>query len=1290
MGLTLYIGGSGAGKSCLLLNEIIRQAIEKPEKKFYVIVPEQFTMQTQKELVRLHPCHGILNIDVLSFDRLAYRVFEEVGFRKEELLEEIGKSFVLERIALDKKKELPFFGQNLVKPGNLAEMKSMISELLQYGISPADLSAAESGTSGETSETVRKDKTAGAGSTGNDAAGAGNTGNRAAGQSAKGGSARLLDLKLHDIRVIYQGFIDYLADRYMTAEEVPDVLSRVADRSKSLKDSVLVLDGFTGFTPIQLKLMRKLLPLAEETYVTVTMDPDENPFGKYRETDLFSMSHEMAVQLARISDETQVKVNPPVILQSHYRFAESGELAFLEKNLFRRRHGVWAEKQAGATGATDIENSVQPETATEDATGEENSAKMEAVKTDAGEAEAVKTEAVKTDAAETYAGIRIFAAANPLEEIEEAARTISRMVRTEGLRYRDFAIITGDLASYGNYVRQVFQKTKIPYFIDEKRFLLHSPFVEYVRAAVEACAEDYSYDSIFRLLRSGMSGIAEEDIDRLENYVLALGIRGKKRWHAKWMFNYKGEDPGEVPEIDAIGKKVCALLDPLANAFSVRGGTVRDKTEALYRFCTGSGCEEKLIKAADDFQESGRPDLALENRQVYPRIMSFLDKLVDVLGNEPISMKDYRAILEAGFSEAKIGIIPPGNDQVLVGDMERSRLSDVRVLIFVGVNEGLVPKAPGSGGVLSEADREKLLAKGIRLKPTPREAISIGRFYIYLALTKPSEKLIISYAVSGSGGEVMRPSYLVSTLTELFPDLKVSHAEEELSERIERPENGILLLTDGFAGLKEKAPSPAWLELFSWYRCRPEYRARTDELLSAAGMRRPKDEIGRSVSEALYGKLLVNSASRLERFSECAFSHFIEYGLKLKEREEFSFSGMDMGNVIHKALELFANKLHDGNMKWADIEPDQRDSLARQCVEEASGTYRAMVLHDTARNEYEITRMQRLMATSVWALQEQLKRGDFVPAEFEADFRDGGLSSVNIDLSGGSRMLLTGRIDRLDTCTADGKTYVKIIDYKTGVMGFDMTAVYYGLQLQLVIYLNAAVEMFGKEGKEVIPAGIFYYQIKDPIEDFEAGETEEELKERILMDMKASGLVADDSEAIHHLDARLSADRPKSDVIPIAYKKDGSLTAASKAVKPEDFTLLSSFVNQKVKEIGEKILNGDAEVNPYEYKQKTACDFCPYRGICGFDRRIPGYRMRSLSAMKDGEALSAMQAYSAGNGYERDIDSPESNKDSAESNTDSAESNTDSAESNKDGAESNTDGAESNTDSPEYSEKSFN
>jgi ATP-dependent helicase/nuclease subunit B len=1124
MSLQLILGNSGADKTHVLLDEILKEAISHPRDRFLVIVPEQFTMQTQKQLVSAHPGGSILNIDVLSFERLAYRVFDEVGGVGTELLEEIGKSFVLQKIALDEEKNLPSFGRKLQRPGSIAEMKSVISELTQYDIAPEELSKISEGKIGTQ-----------------------------------------LSGKLRDISVIYSDFREYLSDRYMTAEEVPDVLCRIAGQSQLLYGSTIAFDGFTGFTPIQIKLIRRLLPIAGRIAVTVTFDTRKDWRSGCREQDLFHMSSVMIRTLVSLAEAAKVPVEEPVILTENAA-ASAKPLVFLERNLFRFRGDVCPGNQQD---------------------------------------------------------IRIFAAGSPRREVSYIARQISRMVREDKMRYRDFAVITGDLPSYGSIVRQVFSEEDIPFFIDEKRALIHNPFVEYLRAALEACTENYSYDSIFRMLKTGMSDLTEDEIDSLENYVIALGIRGKKKWRSKWVLVYQGEDPAEVPSIDAAREKTAGLLDDLADALARRSSTVREKTAAVYEFCVRSRIQEKLSGRENYFRENGRSDLAREYAQVFGRIMHLLDKLVDVLGDEKMPMADFRTLLEAGFSEEKIGIIPPGTDQVLIGDMQRSRLSDVRVLFFAGVNEGLIPKQANEGGLLSEADRRVLSGNGVELRPSPRQEMYIQRFYLYMSLTKPTRMLYLTYSISDSQGSVLRPAYLIGSVKKIFPGLTVGAEDESILERSERPVDGLEILSEGLIRLRDAVPPPEWFELYSWYRKNPLYADRVRMLLEAASRRNPHDQIGKAAASALYGSVLRNSATRLEKFAACAFAHFAEYGLKLKERKEYEFTGMDRGNVIHRALELFSQKVQKSGRKWTELSDADRDRLCSECIREASGDYGYDILKSSARSAYEIERMQRLMKTSVWAMQEQLRRGDFSPAGAEAEFSlsDAFLKSTEFDLGEGRKMTITGRIDRIDTCPDGITDYVKIIDYKTGSTKFDLAKTYYGLQLQLILYLNAAQEMLQREGRQTVPAGIFYFQIKDPIENYDASAGEDEIRRKILKDLSASGIISSDRNVISHLDRSLDEDSTKSDILPVQLKKDGTPYKNAGCIDPEAFGSLTGFVSRKVREIGTEILDGEASVSPVEYKGESPCTYCPYAEVCGFDRRVPGYEVRTLPAMKQDEAM---------------------------------------------------------------------
>lgn len=1107
MSLQFILGNSGAGKTRFACQHIIEASLQHPKTSFYVIVPEQFTMQTQKNLVELHPGKGILNIDILSFERLAYRVFEEVGGDNRKLLEDTGKSMVIRKLVQQHEKELPYLGSQMKKPGYIDEVKSLISEFMQYDVGEEELQSL-----------IEADQ------------------------------QKLLQMKLQDVKTLYHNFMEYLEGRYLTGEEVLDILLKVLPLSEKLKGSVLLFDGFTGFTPIQIKVLQELLAMAQKVYVTVTIDGKEDPFAKGKAHQLFYMSRKMIQSVSALTKE----IEEPLYLGpgENSRFQNAPALNFLEQHLFRYHRSVYEE---------------EPQE------------------------------------------IRIFQAAGPKKELEEVTRRIARLVREKDYRYGEIAIITGNLEEYAPFARQVLEEAQIPFFVDEKHSVLMNPFVEYLRAAMEMVTDNYSYETVFRYLRCGMSDISREETDLLENYVRALGIRGLSRWSEKWVRVYPGMDPGTIQELNGIRKRFTEETQMLAQGF--RGGkkTIREYCLCLYHFICpeeSSGrksIQQKLYEKEQIFASLGDKAMEKEYAQIYGIIMDLLDKMVEILGDESVTAREFEELLETGMAEAKVALIPPSMDQILVGDMERTRLKDIRALFFVGVNEGNIPKSAQAGGILSEMDREFLSGQGMELAPGPKEQMNMQRFYLYLNLCKPGELLCLSCSRSNSRGEAIMPAYLINQVRSLFPKLELESAEsmQEPVRHLQTPGTAMEYFLNGLLEEHAGEKDPVFQELYSWYLKSPEYGTTVRGLVDAAFTRKPADVISKSVAKVLYGEVSPYSATRLERFSACAFAHFLQYGLKVTERAEYEFRAMDMGNLMHQALEDFALEVHKQGLQWKDLEKEEREALADQCLDQAAADYGNTILKSSARNEAMLERTRRLLYRTVWALQQQLKNGAFTPEGFEVSF--GG-----------------GRIDRLDILEEDEKVYIKVIDYKTGNTSFDLLALYHGLQLQLMIYLDAALEIEGKRfpDKSIEPAGVFYYNIKDPMLQEQMASDLGDLDERILKELKMNGLVQADPEIVRKLDQSLVS-------LPVAVNRDGSFRKGSGAATREQFAILDRYVRKKISNIQEAILEGNAEVAPYELKKKDACTYCPYFSVCGYDRKIPGFEHRRLKSFRDEELWQA-------------------------------------------------------------------
>ncbi len=1107
MSLQLIIGSSGSGKSHYIYEKIIKESMEHPKINYYVIVPEQFTMQTQKTLVELHPQGGIINIDILSFQRLAYRIFEELGGDSRRLLEETGKSMVLQKIVQKHKKELPYLGNQMKKPGYLDEVKSLFSEFMQYDVQERELDEMLS--------------------------------------SAK--DRPLLHMKLKDVGTLYQAFREYLKDHYMTGEEILDVLADMLPRSEKMKNSVMVLDGFTGFTPIQNKVIRELLLVCEKIYVTVTMDSSDSPMQRGKSHELFFMSRKMIRTLCGLTKDME----EPVLLEPgvHSRFAKAPALDFLERNLFRYRRAVYAGEQ------------------------EE---------------------------------IRIFSAESPHREMEEAARRIKRLIREKGYRYGEIAVITGDLEAYGSIAEQVFSEAEIPLFLDQKHTVLMNPFVEYIRAALEMVARGFTYESVFRYLRCGMSGISREEADRLENYVLALGIRGYSRWCEKWVRIYRGMDPGAILEINRIRERFLDEVRPLAEGFPGGKRTVEEYCRCLYEFIVQSRIQEKLALQQAHFKTSGEKAMEKEYAQIYGIVMGLLDKMVEILGEETVSRQDFQQLLETGMEQAQVALIPPSMDQVLIGDMERTRLKDIRALFFVGVNEGCIPKNTDAGGILTEMDREFFSEQGVELAPGPKELMNMQRFYLYLNLTKPGEFLCLSYSHTNPSGEAVSPAYLIGTIRRLYAGLQVEPAgrEGDPLEGMETPGTSLDYFLEGLAEGRQGS-DPLFQELYSWYLRSPRYNKVAQRLVEASFARKPADCISKSVAKALYGEISPRNVTRLEKFSACAFAHFLQYGLRVTERAEYEFRAVDMGNLMHQVLEDFSQEIQKKGLDWRTLDENSRNEIVDECLEKVSADYGNTVLKSSARNEYMIRRAGRILRRTVWALQEQLKNGEFYP------------EGIEISING-------GRIDRVDTLEKDGKIYVKVIDYKTGSMRLDLLELYHGLQMQLIVYMNSALEAQQEKypDKDVQPAGIFYYHVDDPMLKEQIEADMESIRPRLLKELKMNGLVRKDAEVARLLDSTFVS-------LPVTINKDGTFGKNASVATGEQFRILGNYVREKIGDIQKSIMDGEAQAEPYELNKKNACTYCPYQTVCGFDKKVPGYQFRRLKSFSDEELWKAFSGEEA-------------------------------------------------------------
>ncbi len=1122
MALQFIIGRSGSGKSTVLYRYIIEESMKHPKQKYFLLLPDQFTLDIQKMVIGMHPNHGFSNIDILSFHRLAYRVFAELSEEPGVILEDLGKSMILQKILGKRKKDLPLFGSNRDKMGFIDELKSLFSEFYQYGV---------------TKENLKK-------------------------QIEKEKEGTLLREKLQELLIVMEEFEDFMGQDYIVAEQLLTVLGRRADESELLKNSVIVLDSFTGFTPVQIDLIGKLLPLCKDMFVTASLDEREVFFTKILDYELFGASKEMISGLKKIAKEQNVEVLPDWIVGAEHpgRFLPGGELDFLEKNLFRPYSRVYDKE----TEQIEIRNLLDPE-----------------------------------------------------EEACFAAQTISRLVREEGLRYRDIGIISGDLPRYGARLTRILKDYEIPCFLDDKAGMRSHPLVESIRGVFALFEYDFNYESVCHYIKSGMSNILPEDGDAIDNYLLASGLRGYGAFASP--FKRKPRKIGDKMFAQAEKARTVLLeeMKELSTVFRNKRGKVIDYLTALYQYMVKMEYEEKMKAEADRFEEVGNYVFMSAYSQVYGILIQLLDKIAGILGEEEMELAELRKIMDAGLEELELGVIPPGPDQVVIGDVERTRLNQMKVLFLLGVNEGIIPKPEKGGGILSDGDREELEGGEFLLAPGARKNTGLEQFYLYLCLTRPSERLYLTFSSVDTDGKAIRSSYLIGRLKLLFPKLKIKEGREIRPEYYTKKSSLSYVRQSmdqwfsGKAGEEDKA-------FLKWMFDTEDGKKWIEDALKGRFYTNGESGLSREAARALYGLHMEASVTRLETYAGCAFAHFLKYGLMLSKRQKYQIQSADLGVILHKCLELFSKEAKVQGKGIRFLDEEERDLLAVECLRRAVQEYDSGIFHSSARNEACIERMERLVKRTVWAISEQLKKSDFEPSEFEWRFQSRkDLEAVKLSLAHGGTLELQGVIDRIDYFEDEENLYLKVTDYKSGMQTFQLADIYNGLSLQLVVYLNAAVEKAKKDQKkQVVPAGIFYFHIQDPLVEKEDGGN---TQERLLAEFDLSGLVLGEREIVEHLDFG------EEKAIPASYKKDGNFTAASSVATREQFEALGDYVKRKLTTYGDNIQNGDIAIHPYREEKRTACDYCDYKGVCGFDPSFAGNKYRRIEKPDKKELWSKIE-----------------------------------------------------------------
>ncbi|MBQ9549500.1 MAG: PD-(D/E)XK nuclease family protein, partial [Lachnospiraceae bacterium] len=1083
--LNILLGPAGSGKSTALFSGAVNEAEKDIRKNHLVIVPEQVSHAVTDRLISLSSRQGILNIDVLSFNRLAHRIFDNAGGNAKEIIDDTGKNLILRTVISEHRDELTVLKKTIARPGTINEIKSVISEFVQYEISPEDVLKL--------------------------------SGNR---------EKKYLAAKLKDIYILFKAFREKIEERYVTREELLDRAAEAAKRAEFLKGAHVYFDDFTGFTPIQYRFLSSLIHYVDEVSVALDYDGYDG--------ELFSLSVTTIGKLREIAENAGFEINTKHFYDGEInRFSKSPVLERLEKGLFRSRYIF-------ASGAPDPGSG---------------------------------RDAPVSEAAERSSNVSlaIIKAYNPEREAEYVIGEILKLVR-QGLRYRDIGIVMSKPEVYSRILSAEAEREGVPLFLDSTTEILLNPYTEFIRSALEAVIENLSYESVFHFIRSGLTGIPEGDGDKLENYVRAMNIRGRKKYSEAFRIHTKRLSEEELETVNKARESLISLLGPFMDTVSGGEKSAVVYTAALKEFIRNSLIDEKAAALSESLKNEGRLREADLIKRVPEQVNELIRRIENLIPMEKMSLREFSEILDAGFEAIKTGVLPPGLDSVKAGDTERSRFDNIKVLFFIGLNDGLIPAANTGKGLLSDFDREFIKEKGIEVSPTARERIGLSKLYFYMNATKPSEKLILSYSLSDSDGKALNPSLFISDIKSVFPGLR---------EKLYEGRNELYTESDLFSAFASSLRGAKDIDRARWiygeYSGDPGKRKVFDNILDFCFKIRGEDRISAAVSRAIYGNPSELSPSRLERYAECAYRHFMTYGLRAMEREEFGFERRDLGSVLHNVLNLYSSILKEKGKSYRDTGLDETEEFAEEALNRYLSENENVVLLSSERNKYFIKRISRILNSTVLALKKQSERGSFDPEMFEKDFKLQGLK---------------GRIDRIDSADTGDTVYVSVIDYKSGNKAFDISRVYYALDLQLVIYLSGAMEIerIAHPGTEVKPAGIFYYHIDDPvIKEGDLGSGgDEELQEKRLEAVKLRGIVNSEEKVIRLFDSQF--DRTSS-VVPVSFNKDGSFSSSSNVANSADFRVIEEYVRYKALKIREEISEGEIEPSPAVLDGKSPCSY---------------------------------------------------------------------------------------------------
>ena len=1114
MGLRIIYGKPGSGKSQFCFSEIAK-LIDKKESIF-IITPEQFSFTAERKLMEAVNKNAVINAEVITLTRMAYRVLNDIGGEIKQSLSKCGKAMLVYSILNKYKKELEFLGKS---DENIDLVIRTITEFKKHGITINNLK-----------DEVEKTQDA------------------------------YLKTKLSDMILLYENFENKIVDNYIDDTDLLTMLSKHLDEVEFIKNSIIYIDEFAGFTHQEYEIIKGLIKHAKQVNITICVDnlnPAINP-----DTDIYYSNKITLYKLIDLVNENNFKLEEPVFLKDQYRL-KTKELKHLANNIYEIQSTKYEEN---------VEN------------------------------------------------IQLFLAKNPYSEIENIAKEIKKLVRDKKIRYKDISIITKNIDTYASLVRAIFKQYEIPVFIDEKRDLNQNIIIQYVLSILEILVKNFSSESVFSYIKLGFCEIDEDEIFKLENYCNKWGIKQNK-W--KKDFNIEAEDKSKKQEVERLNELRKQIIMPLIELKESikKEKTAINITKSLYEFIQNQKIEKKVISRISKLEEEKNIDLANEYKSSYQVLIEILDEIVLIFNEEKISLDNYSKILKIGLKNSGLGKIPGTQDQVTFGDVNRSRSHKVQNIFIIGLNDGSFPSINKDEGFFNDLDREELKQDGIELAKGTLEQLYEDNFNIYKAFTTAENQLYLSYVSTDSESKSLRPSILINKIKKMFPKLieksDVINKEydlfnkevtyEELIENIDKIRNG-------------ESIDKIWYEIYNYYKSQNEWKEKLFEDLEGLRYSNLPNQIKKANIDKLYGNKLNTSVSQLERYRSCPFSYYLQYGLKLKEKEELKIQSFNTGSFMHETIDEFFEYVREEQILLTQIEEDKIKEIVSQIIDKNLNLSKNYIFTATAKYKVLVKRLKRIVSKALKYIIETLIYSDFDIEGTEIEFnKKGKYPPIVLELDNGKKVEITGKIDRIDTADSDDGKYLRIIDYKSSSKNIDLNEVYAGLQIQLLTYTDAICK-----AEDIMPAGVFYFSLLEQMIKADKKVSDEEIEDMIRKNFRMKGLILADVKIIKMNDNTLKTGSSK--IVPAAITQSGTVNEKwTNGVNKEQFKILQDYIDKTIKDISKEILSGKIDLKPYNKKGKTPCEYCSYKSICGFNTKQNGNQYNYIDKKSKDDLIKMMK-----------------------------------------------------------------